>query len=58
MMPYSAQSNKVAERRNRTLLDMVRSMMTHANLPLTFFGDALLTAMYILNQPSALKICS
>ena len=44
------QQNGVAERRNRTLLDMVRSMMAHANLPISFWGDALLTAMYILNR--------
>uniref|UniRef100_A0A2N9FM86 Integrase catalytic domain-containing protein n=1 Tax=Fagus sylvatica TaxID=28930 RepID=A0A2N9FM86_FAGSY len=44
------QQNGVAERRNRTLLDMVRSMMAQANLPISFWGDALLTAAYILNR--------
>lgn len=29
---------------------MVRSMMAQANLPVTFWGDALLTAAYILNR--------
>ena len=43
------QQNGVAERRNRTLLDIVRSMMAQANLPISFWGDALLTANYILN---------
>ena len=32
------QQNGVAERRNRTLLDMVRSMMAQANLPISFWG--------------------
>jgi len=32
-----------------TLFDMIRSMMTHANLPIFFGGDALLTTAYILN---------
>ena len=32
------QQNGVAERRNRTLLDMVRSMMAQANLPISFLG--------------------
>ena len=36
------------KKRNRTLLDMVRSMMVQANLPISFWGDALLTAAYIL----------
>ena len=43
------QQNGVAERRNKTLLDMVRSMMAQANLPISFWGDVLLTAAYILN---------
>jgi len=49
-IPYTPQQNGVAERRNRTLLDMVRSMMAQANLPISFSGDALLTATYILNR--------
>jgi transposase InsO family protein len=35
-IPYTPQQNGVAERRNRTLLEMVRSMMVQANLPITF----------------------
>jgi len=40
----------MVERRNQTLLDMLRSMMAHANLLISFWGDALLTAAYILNR--------
>jgi hypothetical protein len=54
-MPSTRQQNGVAERRNRTLLEMVRSMMVQANLPISYWGDALLTAAYILNRvPSKL----
>jgi hypothetical protein len=35
------QRNGVSERRNRTLLDMVRSMMSLTDLPLSFWGYAL-----------------
>ena len=35
-IPYMLQQNGVAERRNRTLLDMVRSMMAQAKLPISF----------------------
>ena len=42
------QQNGVAERRNRTLLDMVRSMMSLSTLPLSFWGYALETSTYIL----------
>ncbi|KAG8483010.1 hypothetical protein CXB51_021928 [Gossypium anomalum] len=43
------QWNGVSERRNRTLLDMVRSMMSHADLPTSFWGHALETAIFTLN---------
>ncbi|WCJ31560.1 Transposon Ty2-LR1 Gag-Pol polyprotein [Euphorbia peplus] len=48
--PGTPQWNGVSERRNRTLLDMVRSMMSQANLPISFWGYALETAAYILNN--------
>ena len=35
-MPYTLQQNGVAERRNRTLLEMVRSMMAQANLSISY----------------------
>ncbi|KAK8600410.1 hypothetical protein V6N12_050264 [Hibiscus sabdariffa] len=41
--------NGVSERRNRTLLDMVRSMMSHSDLPISFWGHALETAAFTLN---------
>ena len=34
--PGMPQQNGVAERRNRTLLDMVRSMMSYSSLPDSF----------------------
>ena len=47
--PGSPWQNGVAERRNRTYMGMVRSMMRHANLPISLWMDALRTAVYILN---------
>ena len=47
--PGTPHQNGVAERRNRTLLDMVRSMMSYSTLPISFWGYALNTAMYLLN---------
>ena len=32
------------------LLDMVRSMMAQANLLISYWGDVLLTATYVLNR--------
>ena len=48
--PYMPQHNGVAEKRNRTLLDMVRSMMGKADLPKSFWGYALENVVYILNR--------
>ncbi|GKA95265.1 zinc finger, CCHC-type containing protein [Tanacetum coccineum] len=42
--PYTPQNNGVSERRNRTLLDMVRSMMSQTTLPKSFWDYALETA--------------
>jgi hypothetical protein len=48
--PGTPQRNGVSERRNRTLLDMVRSMMSQCDLPLSFWGYALETAAFTLNR--------
>ena len=47
--PGTPQQNGVAERRNRTLQDMVRSMLSYSSLPISFWGYAIETAMYLLN---------
>ncbi|GJT27883.1 retrotransposon protein, putative, ty1-copia subclass [Tanacetum coccineum] len=54
--PRTPQLNGVAERRNRTLLDMVRSMMCQATLPISFWGYTLETAAHILNLVPTKKV--
>ncbi|GKC51820.1 retrotransposon protein, putative, ty1-copia subclass [Tanacetum coccineum] len=54
--PRTPQLKRVTERRNRTLLDMVRSMMSRATLPISFWGYALDTAAYILNLVPTKKV--
>jgi hypothetical protein len=49
-MPYKLQQNEIAERRSRTLMDMMRSMMAYAGLQIVFWGEALSTTAYILNK--------
>ena len=49
-MPGSPEQNGIAERRNRTLMEMVRSMISRTNLPGFLWGEALKTALYILNR--------
>ncbi|KAL0445318.1 UNVERIFIED_CONTAM: hypothetical protein Slati_2254500, partial [Sesamum latifolium] len=48
--PGTPQLNGVAERRNRTLLDMVRSMMSFTEFPKPFWGYALETDAKLLNM--------
>ena len=48
--PRTLQRNGVSECRNHTLLDMVRSMMSLTDLPLSFWGYALETATFTLNR--------
>ena len=48
--PGSPDQNGVAERRNRTLMDMVRSMLSNLKLPRSMWTEALKTAAYILNR--------
>jgi transposase InsO family protein len=48
--PGTPQWNGVSERRNRTLLDMVRSMMSNTTLPKIFWGHALETAALTINK--------
>ena len=42
--------NGVVERRNRTLMDMVRSMLSNSKLPHSLWNEALKTVAYILNR--------
>src|SRR5271169_2435557 len=48
--PYSSSSNGIAERINRTLMDMVRTMMITSKLPAPFWGEAVHTAAKVRNR--------
>ena len=48
--PGTPQHNGVSERRNQTLLDMVRSMLSFTDLPYYLWGYSLLTAAHLLNK--------
>lgn len=48
--PYTPQQNGVAERKNRTLIEMARCMIEDAELPYVFWAEAVCTANYLLNR--------
>ncbi|GKD42559.1 retrotransposon protein, putative, ty1-copia subclass [Tanacetum coccineum] len=54
--PYTPQHNGVSERRNQTLLDMVRSMMSQTTLPKSFWDYALESVARILNMVPTKKV--
>ncbi|KAL5553643.1 hypothetical protein UlMin_041044 [Ulmus minor] len=49
-MPSTPKQNGIAERRNRTLLDMMRCMLINSTLLEFLWGEALKTTAYVLNQ--------
>jgi transposase InsO family protein len=48
--PYSPQSNGVAERKNRTLTDLINAMLDTAGLFKEWWSEAILTACHVLNR--------
>ena len=48
--PCSPESNRVAERKNRMLTDLVNAMLDTAGLSKAWWGEALLNASHVLNR--------
>lgn len=49
-VPKTPEQNGVAERLNRTLVEMTRSMLLDAKLPKKFWAEAVSTAVYLKNR--------
>jgi hypothetical protein len=47
---HTPQQNGVVERKNRHLIEIVRTLLLHTHLPLKFWGDVVLTACYLINR--------
>ena len=48
--PYTPQQNGVVERRNRTLMEMTRSILKHMQVPNYMWGEAIRHSTYLLNR--------
>ncbi|GJW54277.1 retrovirus-related pol polyprotein from transposon TNT 1-94 [Tanacetum coccineum] len=49
------QQNRVAKRRNRTLIEAARTMLADSKLPTTFWAEAVNTACYVQNRVLVVK---
>lgn len=48
--PYTPQQNGIAERKNRHLLDMVRTLLLESSVPPKFWVESLSTSIYLINR--------
>ncbi|GKF55180.1 retrovirus-related pol polyprotein from transposon TNT 1-94 [Tanacetum coccineum] len=48
-LPKTPQLNGLAGRMNRTLVERVRCLLSHPGLPASFWGEALNTAVHVIN---------
>ena len=53
---YTPQQNGVAERKNRTMLNLVRSMLSSKGVPKMFWPEAVKWTTYVLNRSPTLAV--
>ena len=54
--PSTPEQNGIAERKNRTLKDMMNAMLISSSLPFNMWGEAILSACHVLNRVPHKKI--
>jgi len=54
--PYAPQQNGVTERKNQTIIDMVRSMLKSKKMSKEFWAEAVQCAIYVQNRCPHVKL--
>ena len=49
-VPKTLELNGLAKRMNWTIMEKVRSMLSHAKLPKSYWAEAMLTIVYLINK--------
>ena len=55
-MPKTLELNGLVERMNRTIMERVRSMLSHAKLPKSYWAEALYTTIYLINRSPSVPL--
>ena len=55
-VPKTPELNGLAERMNRTIMERVRSMLSHAKLPKSYWAEAMATAVYLINRSPSVPL--
>lgn len=53
---YTPQQNGISERKNRTILNVVRSILSRSHLPKVFWPEAVKWSIYLLNRSPTLAV--
>jgi len=54
--PHTPQQNGIADRKNRQLVETAYTLLLGANVPVHHWGDAILTACFLINRMSSLSL--
>jgi histone deacetylase 1/2 len=49
-MPHAHQQNGAAEHKHRHTVEVGLALLSHASMPLKFWGEAFITATYLINR--------
>ena len=55
-IPKTPKLNGLVERMNKTMMERVRSTLSHAKLPKSYWADAMYTTVYLINKSASMPL--